>query len=62
MNILTTGRAQGMGSNGNILPSGQTLLRKLLQNDIRRERHLTLQLLRYIVDCNYLQEKRVEKK
>jgi hypothetical protein len=62
MNILTTGRAQGMGSNGNILPSGQTLLRKLLQNDIRRERNLTLQLLRYIVDCNYLQEKRVEKK
>jgi hypothetical protein len=34
------------------------LLRKLLQNDIRRERSLTLQLLRYIVDCNYLQEKR----
>ncbi len=34
------------------------LLRKLLRNDIRRERSLTLQLLRYIVDCNYLQEKR----
>jgi hypothetical protein len=34
------------------------LLRKLLQNDIRRERSLALQLLRYIVDCNYLQEKR----
>ena len=34
------------------------LLRKLLQSDIRRERSLTLQLLRYIVDCNYLQEKR----
>ena len=36
------------------------LLRKLLQNDIRRERSLALQLLRYIVDCNYLQEKREE--
>mmetsp|Transcript_35125 Transcript_35125/g.76890 ORF Transcript_35125/g.76890 Transcript_35125/m.76890 type:complete len:556 (+) Transcript_35125:218-1885(+) len=35
------------------------LLRKLLQNDIRRERSLTLQLLRYVVDCNYLQEKKV---
>ena len=34
------------------------LLRKLLQNDIRRERSLALQLLRYIVDCNYLQEKK----
>ena len=36
------------------------LLRKLLQNDIRRERSLALQLLRYIVDCNYLQEKKRE--
>lgn len=51
MDILTTGRSQ----------SGRTsesLLRKLVQNDIRRERTLCLQLLRYIADCNYLQGKR----
>ena len=35
--------------------SKRTLLRGLLQNDIQRERSLTLQLLRYIVDSNYLQ-------
>mmetsp|Transcript_391 Transcript_391/g.652 ORF Transcript_391/g.652 Transcript_391/m.652 type:complete len:550 (+) Transcript_391:188-1837(+) len=56
MNLLTSGRKDGglgSGSSG-----GQTLLRKLLENDIRRERSLCLQLLRYIVDCNFLQEKR----
>ena len=37
------------------------LLRKLLQTDIRRERSLTLQLLRYIADCNFLQEKQKAK-
>ena len=59
MNLLTTGKANGGSGNGTMLPAtGQTLLRKLLQNDIRRERMLTLQLLRYIVDCNFLQEKR----
>ena len=36
----------------------QSLLRKLLENDIRRERSLCLQLLRYIVDCNFLQDQR----
>ena len=30
-----------------------SLLHKLLQRDKERERRLTLQLLRYIVDCNY---------
>ena len=60
MNLLTTGRADGNGSG---LPkTGQTLLRKLLQNDIRRERSLCLQLLRYIVDCNFLQENKDDKK
>lgn len=48
-NLLTTGRRGD---------SKRTLLRSLLQNDIQRERSLTLQLLRYIVDCNYLQEQR----
>jgi hypothetical protein len=38
--------------------SSDTLLRKLLTNDMRRETTLALQLLRYIVDCNFLQEKR----
>jgi Transcriptional repressor len=59
MNLLTSGRKDGGGSSS--LGSGvggQTLLRKLLENDIRRERSLCLQLLRYIVDCNYLQERR----
>ena len=55
MNVITTGRTKGMAGHG---AAPQTLLRKLLQNDIRRERSLALQLLRYIVDCNYLQEKR----
>lgn len=32
-----------------------SLLHKLLQRDKERERRLTLQLLRYIVDCNYFQ-------
>jgi hypothetical protein len=60
MNLLTTGRANNGKVNGTS-PSGQTLLRKLLQNDIGRERSLCLKLLRYIVDCNFLQEKRTDK-
>jgi hypothetical protein len=57
VNLITTGRAQGDRTD---LPAttGQTLLRRLLQNDIRRERSLCLQLLRYIVDCNFLQEQK----
>lgn len=39
-----------------------TLLKKLLKSDADREMTLTLQLLRYIVDCNFLQEQRDEKK
>jgi hypothetical protein len=35
--------------------SSNTLLRKLLENDARREATLSLQLLQYIVDSNYLQ-------
>ena len=60
MNLITTGREQAGSSKGGA-PGGQTLLRKLLQNDIRRERSLCLQLLRYIADCNYLQEKKEAK-
>ena len=32
---------------------GQSLLRKLLDSDVRRETSLTLQCLRYIQDCNF---------
>jgi hypothetical protein len=39
-----------------------TLLKKLLKSDTDREMTLTLQLLRYIVDCNFLQEQRDAKK
>jgi len=41
-----------------LTPSKQqhTLLRKLLENDLQRERTLTLQLLRHIVDLNYFQK------
>jgi hypothetical protein len=35
--------------------SSNTLLRKLLESDARREATLSLQLLQYIVDSNYLQ-------
>ena len=38
--------------------TSSSLLRKLLQTDADREATLTLQLLNYIVDCNYLQEKK----
>lgn len=39
-----------------------SLLLKLLQRDKERERHLSLQLLRYIVDCDYFKsdEKEIE--
>lgn len=40
--------------------SQTSLLKKLLGNDIHRESMLTLQLLRYIIDCNYLQPQRKE--
>lgn len=56
VNLITTGRAQG--DRTDLPATGQTLLRRLLQNDIRRERSLCLQLLRYIVDCNFLQEQK----
>lgn len=41
--------------------TASTLLKKLLQTDADREATLTVQLLRYIVDCNYLQEQRADK-
>ena len=41
--------------------TSSTLLRKLLKTDEDRENVLTLQLLRYIMDCNYLQEQREQK-
>lgn len=53
LELLTTGRVQNSNKS-----EGNSLLRKLLKNDIRRERTLCLQLFRYIVDCNYLQAKR----
>ena len=41
---------------GNMKKTGTTLLQKLLQSDANREAALTLQLLQYIVDCNFLQK------
>ena len=38
--------------------SSTTLLQKLLESDARREATLSLQLLQYLVDCNYLQNQR----
>lgn len=46
---------------GTFKPGEATLLRKLLDREVKRESSLTLQCLRYIVDCNFLQEKRNEK-
>ena len=40
---------------GNKPVNSTSLLNKLLQRDKERERRLTLQLLRYIVDCDYFQ-------
>lgn len=60
LNLITTGREKSGSRGGG--SCRQTLLRKLLQNDIQRERSLSLQLLRYIVDCNYLQEKKEQKR
>jgi len=45
---------QNMNSDGN-----KSLLRKLLDHDMRRERCLSLQLLRHIVDSNYMQPKKI---
>lgn len=39
--------------------SNNTLLRKLLTNDMERESRLALQLLRYIVDSSYFDEENV---
>ena len=50
-----------MHPNSRAKKSNTPLLRKLLQTDMERESNLTLQLLRYIVDCNYLQEQRKRK-
>ncbi|KAL7500244.1 hypothetical protein ACHAWT_010963 [Skeletonema menzelii] len=47
------------GSNlGGKTMTNTSLLHKLLQRDKERERRLTLQLLRYIVDCDYFQSEK----
>jgi len=59
MDVLSGRRNACHKGNSSVGAGGATsLLRKLLESDMERERSLTLQLLRYIVDCNYLQEKR----
>ena len=58
LNILRNGNAKH-SSHLSYNPSSSTLLRKLLAKDMERERSLTLQLLRYIVDCNYLQKQKL---
>jgi len=48
-------------SSGGKTITNTSLLHKLLQRDKERERRLTLQVLRYIVDCDYFQsEKKAE--
>ena len=46
------------GRNGGKSITSTSLLHKLLQRDKEREHRLTLQLLRYIVDCDYLQSEK----
>ena len=57
LNVLTNGNTKH-SSHSSYNPSSSTLLKKLLAKDMERERSLTLQLLRYIVDCNYLQKQK----
>ena len=49
-------------SSGGKTITNSSLLLKLLQRDKERERRLSLQLLRYIVDCDYFQSQTKEPK
>lgn len=55
LGLATPSHGSRYTSGGKVINS-TSLLHKLLQRDKERERSLTLQLLRYIVDCDYFQE------
>mmetsp|Transcript_22776 Transcript_22776/g.34516 ORF Transcript_22776/g.34516 Transcript_22776/m.34516 type:complete len:316 (-) Transcript_22776:118-1065(-) len=42
--------------------TSSSLLQKLLRTDAQRESYLTIQLLKYLVNCNFLQEQRLSEK
>lgn len=49
---------QKLLSRRRLTSKSSTLLQKLLRTDAQRESYLTIQLLKYIVNCNFLQEQR----
>lgn len=53
LGLLSTGQSHRNGQNKHV--NNTSLLNKLLQRDKERERHLTLQLLRHIVDNDFFQ-------
>jgi len=50
------GGRRNSGGGGGRAFDGASLLHKLLRRDGERERRLTLQLLRYIVDCDHFRD------
>lgn len=54
LGLVTPGHGNRYSSGDKVI-NNTSLLHKLLQRDKERERRLTLQLLRYIVDCDYFQ-------
>ena len=50
------GSTRNPGGGGKKSLDGTSLLHKLLWRDRERERRLTLQLLRYIVDCDHFRD------
>lgn len=54
LGLATTSHGSRYNSGGKVIDN-TSLLQKLLQRDKERERRMTLQLLRYIVDCDYFQ-------
>jgi hypothetical protein len=54
LGLATPGHGSKYTTGGKVI-NNTSLLAKLLQRDKERERHLALQLLRYIVDCDYFQ-------
>ena len=59
LGLATPSHGSRYTSGGKVI-NNTSLLHKLLQRDKERERRMTLQLLRYIVDCDYFQGGREE--
>jgi len=55
LGLANPSHASRYNKSGGKTITNTSLLHKLLQRDKERERRLTLQLLRYVVDCNYFQ-------